>query len=133
MPAIDQCEPAIIRAFEKQGWKVKNHPFSIRIDEQERISHLYADFRLRSEDNTIIVVEVKCFPESASFLDEFYRAWGQYEVYRLALINAEMDFPLYLAVPLHIYQTNFHRSFVAQTMTTLNIKLVTLIQNKRRL
>lgn len=86
MPAIDSCEPQMIRAFQKANWSIGDQPFAIRLAEKR--DHVFADLRLinRSDNAQIVVIEVKCFPDSRSQLDEFYHAVGQYLVYRSALV-----------------------------------------------
>jgi XisH protein len=62
MPAIDQCEPAVINALQKAGWVVTHQPLFLRLDSHEAI---YADLRLQhQQDNqAIIILEVKCFAD----------------------------------------------------------------------
>lgn len=81
MPALDQCEPQVIRALQKAGWVVTHQPLQIRVSRNEAV---YADLRLiqPAVKQTIIIVEVKCFAGKRSLLDEFYHAVGQYIVYR---------------------------------------------------
>lgn len=123
VPAIDQCEPQVVRALEKAGWVVIDQPFAIRVSRQEGI---LADLRLRNLQNsiTVIVVEVKCFSERKSFWDEFYHAVGQYLVYRnaLKLLNIESD--IYLSVPLAAYTKFFDRRTVQAVLNDVIINIV---------
>lgn len=123
MPAIDQCEPNVIRALEKLGWRVTDRPFPIRLSRDEGV---YADLRLRSTDGqqSIIIVEVKCFSEKRSILDEFYHAVGQYLLYREALQLKNISVPLYLSVPRTIYDTFFARRMVQAVLKNANIKIM---------
>ncbi|GIK65142.1 MAG: hypothetical protein BroJett018_29360 [Chloroflexota bacterium] len=123
MPAIDQCELNVIRALEKLGWRVTDQPFPIRLSRNEGV---YADLRLRSTDGqqSIIVVEVKCFSEKRSILDEFYHAVGQYLLYREALHLKNITVPLYLSVPRTIYDTFFARRMVQAVLKNANIKIM---------
>lgn len=123
MPAIDQCEPNVIRALEKLGWRVTHQPFPIRLSKDEGV---YADLRLRSLDGqqSIIIVEVKCFSEKRSVLDEFYHAVGQYLVYREALQLRNLPVPLYLSVPRNIYDTFFRRRMVQAVLKNANIMIM---------
>lgn len=103
MPAIDDCEPQIIRAFAKLGWALVRRSFPLRMNSKM----LYADLLLQQTQTeaSLIVVEVKCFPERGSHINQFYTAIGQYFVYRLLLEKQAPDIRLVLAIPLHIYQT----------------------------
>jgi hypothetical protein len=60
MTAIDTCEAQVIRAFEKEAWRVKQKPLYLRLP--DRI--LWIDLALERQTDqgaeTIIVVEVKC-------------------------------------------------------------------------
>lgn len=125
MPAIDICEPAVIRALEKAGWMVLDQPYSIRFDES-RLDYVFADLRLRHNDpdQTIIVVEVKCFAVGRSFLDEFYHATGQYIVYRNALKIRGIDLPVYLAVPLRAYKGFFQKRLIQSAIDDVRAKIV---------
>jgi hypothetical protein len=110
MPAIDVCEPEIIRALQKDGWQVLAKPHNIRLDER----YLYADFRAgrftAEGEQTIVVMEVKCFTDPKDDLDEIYKTIGQYSLYRSAMDAAgDSDLPLYLAIP----EIAYHR-FEAQ-------------------
>lgn len=123
MPAIDQCEPQVIRALQKQGWIVTRRPFAIRLGKGESI---YADLRLVSaqDQRVIIVVEVKCFSEKRSILDEFYHAVGQYLFYRDVLVLKNINTPIYLSVPLNIYDTFFNRETVKTVVQNAQIKVI---------
>ena len=116
MPAIDNCEPAVIKALEKAGWHVTDQPYIITLGEK----YLFADLRLRDKDNQeIMIVEVKCFPESKSDLDSLYGAIGQYLLYRSALSENGISDIIYLSIPLRIYDTLIQedavRSLIAQS------------------
>ncbi|HRF95979.1 MAG TPA: element excision factor XisH family protein, partial [Aggregatilineales bacterium] len=76
MPAIDVCQPQIIRALEKDGWRVylRNAHFyndgeSIYIDLGIEKSH-------PPNENQHLFIEIKCFPEKRT-LSELYLALGQ--------------------------------------------------------
>jgi hypothetical protein len=123
MPAIDVCEPAVIRALEKAGWVVVDHPATIHLG-RGKGNFIYADLRLRRHDSnqTIIIAEVKCF--TRGLLDEFYHAVGQYVVYRNVLRLNNIATSVYLALPQHIYDTFFQRAFVQATLDDIHMKLV---------
>lgn len=124
MPVIDACEPQVIRAFEKAGWVVINHPFTIRLPDA---SHFYADVRLQHADRQIIVVEVKCFPGTRSVLDEMYHAIGQCVVYQAALEKMDLPFNLYLALPLSVYELHLHPPTVLRSaLFRAKIRLVVI-------
>jgi hypothetical protein len=125
MPALDTCEPQIIRALEKAGWIVTHQPFAIRVAKDEGV---FADVRLQHADhaNVIIVVEIKCFSEKRSLLDTFYHAVGQYLVYRNALMLKHMEADLYLTVPKTVFEDFFQRLSVQSVVKDAKIKLIVI-------
>lgn len=125
MPALDRCEPQVVRALEKQSWRVTDRPYSIRVDEG-RGGFIYADLRLEHthRKESIIVVEIKCFAETYSLLDQFYGATGQYAGYRSALTLTNVHAPVYLAVPSTIYPTFFQKPLVQAILKDIGVKLI---------
>jgi hypothetical protein len=122
MPAVDSCEPAVIRAFEKAGWEILEQPVKLLIAKKEIF---LADLRLRqvASHQTVVVVEVKCF-SSENVLPDFYSAIGQYLHYRAALAIMGIDEPVYLSIPLSIFDDFFRRSSVQYVINDVKIKLV---------
>jgi hypothetical protein len=125
MPAIDQCEPQVIRALQKQGWEVTHQPFAVRID-RGRPAYVYADMRLRRirDQVSLIVVEVKCFAGTRTLLDEFYQAIGQYVVYRHALEMNGVQTPIYLTVPDTVYATFLQGALIEAVLHDIQVKLI---------
>lgn len=134
MPAIDQCEEQVIRALEKAGWLVTHQPFAIRIN-KKRAGYVYADLRLRQKTNnqTIIVIEVKYFASTRTHLDEFYQAVGQYMSYRNALTINDMQLPVYLSVPSSVFTTFFQIPLIAAVVADAQIKLVVIDLEKEEI
>jgi hypothetical protein len=110
MPVLDDCHPQVGRTLQKAEWRVSLKPFTIPIA-SGHVIHLdiKAEHSNNGQKQTIIVMEVKCFPASRAATTELYMAVGQYIVYRSLLIEKNMDFPLYLVVPSHAYHTIFQR------------------------
>lgn len=125
MPAIDQCEPAVINALQKAGWVVVDRPFSIQVDKPKR-TYVYADLKLHHNSNnqTVVIIEVKCFAVHDRLFNEFYAAIGQYVTYREALRLLPEQSPLYLVVPSNVYGTFFQMNVIQSVLTTLQIKLI---------
>lgn len=123
MPAIDHCEAAIINAFVKAGWQITEHPFFMRSSTERG---LFADFKAeRLEGDKIeqvVIVEVKCFPESGSILEEFYRAVGQYLCYFAALKLRNLADALHLAMPNKVYYEVIARELAI--VPVQNIKII---------
>lgn len=122
MPAIDQCEPQIIRALAKAGWHILKRQYPLRLGWNR--GAVFADLRLQRGTDQILVVEIKCFPEQLSQLEEFYHAVGQYMLYRNALKINNIQEPIYLAIPLTIYHTFFQVEAIQSTLEDAKIKLI---------
>jgi hypothetical protein len=123
MPAIDVCEPQMIRALEKRGWRVVRKPFLILVRGR---GNVYADIALEeiSTRRRIVVVEVKYFTQPNTVLDDFYSAVGQYLFYRNAIKLERGELPVYLAIPLPIYEELFSLPAVQTTVEDAKIKLI---------
>lgn len=132
MPAIDQCEPQVIRAFQKAGWVVTDQPYFIRVGEEEAI---FADLRLEhlQEKQPIIVVEVKCFARKSAMIDEFYHAVGQYVFYRNALQLRGLLTEIYLSVPADVYMSFFMRQTIQSVINDVKIKVVVVDIDKEEI
>ena|GEM_PF-237780 len=105
VPAIDSCEPQVVRALDKADWAVTDRPAPIWIGQGRKF--VYADLRLEHRVNheQAIIVEVKCFPNKRNQLHEFYTALGQYLLYRTGLELRRRTERVYLAMPEAVYQT----------------------------
>ncbi|MDX1995938.1 MAG: element excision factor XisH family protein [bacterium] len=106
MPRLDECHPQVVRALEKAGWTVEPRPYRIFLDRRHT---LHIDIEAKQNQQTIIVVEVKCFTTPDEETTDLYIALGQYQVYRGLLDEHNLDFPLYLAVPSQAYYSVFQR------------------------
>ncbi len=119
MPVLDTCQPQIIRALEKENWKVSTSPFLIPLP--SRRSRLIADIKASRGDEDIIVAEVKCFERNIP--DELYTAIGQYLIYRDLINKMEVIRPLYLAIPTTAYEGIFQEMAMGVIVTN-QIKLI---------
>jgi hypothetical protein len=133
MPATDNCEPQIIRALEKASWDVVDKPYTIFLPQEK--GFVLADLRLqhRVTKQRMIVVEVKCFNSGQPVVDEFYRAVGQYWMYRSGIRLKQIDYPVYLAVPSHIYATFFQRAVIQNIIHESGIKILVVNLEKEEI
>ena len=118
MPALDHCHDIVVRALEKDGWDVDSKPFSLRLVNQK--TSLYVDIRASRGQETIILVEVKCFTND--LLAEIYTAIGQYQFYRMVIEQRQLLYPIYLAVPSDAYYGIFRS--VLPLAEQINMKLI---------
>ncbi len=121
MPARDRCEPQVIQALQKDGWTLVSQPFSIRVS---RVENALADLSFRRDETTVIVIEVKCFDGIRPLQDELYHAVGQYIFYRNAMRLVGLNLPLFLTVPLEVYQTFFQRQTVQAVIQEAKIQII---------
>jgi hypothetical protein len=126
MPATDQCEDQVIKALRKDGWQIVDNPFPSRLTEY--YNYAFADLRCQRRVNgvsqQVIVVEIKYFSRSGSFLHDFYGAVGQYVFYRNAMRLEGYADALYLAVPDWLEERLFSIAAAQDTIAELNILLV---------
>jgi hypothetical protein len=121
MPAIDACEPQVIRAFEKAGWVVIQRPLTIRLSSKRRV---FADLVMEQQAQQIIVVEVKCFSSGEKVLDQLYHAIGQYMVYQAGLDRIGYDHPLYLILPFPVYTKLAPLEPIQTTLSRAKIRII---------
>jgi hypothetical protein len=124
MPNTDSCEPQVIRALNKIGWSVIKKTYAIALDKSG--GFVYADLQMRQKSNPrrIMIVEVKCFSDRAARLNEFYRAVGQYVVYRNGLQRDGFTGEIYLALPIQIYKDLIQLDPVRDTLDEIKMKLI---------
>jgi len=112
----DACHEEVAEALRREGWQVENESRRVYMDRAINI-----DLRaVRASENTFI--EVKCFPQLA-IPDEQYTAVGQYLMYRTFLRLIQIPDPLYLAVPVTIYDDEFD-VVMKETLNEYHIKLL---------
>lgn len=120
MSKLDACHWQVVHALEKAGWTVDPKPLAL----VDRISAMMVkmDVYARREENSQIIVEIKCYPEHNK-TQELYISFGQYLLYRAFLEIRGISAPLYLAVPKAIYDKHFHR-VIRKAVADNGIKLM---------
>lgn len=117
----DKNHDAVVTALRKQGWIASPKPFRIVMG----LRNLYVDIQaLRLEKEEAIFVEVKTFDETASPVEVFTQAMGQYALYRFALDAIGNNAPLYLAVPESAVAGILSEKLGQIVIARLNMKLV---------
>jgi hypothetical protein len=123
MPAYDQCHDQVIRALQKEGWNINRQQVKLPFDERRLYIDLKASRGLNGRRQTILLVEVKCFPDEKTFLADLYTAIGQYILYRTILDSNGVSFPLYLSIPQSVFVTQFNQ-IIRDACRQHQIKLV---------
>ncbi len=103
MPALDVCEPPILRALQKDGWAIITKPFAIRTHKYTVYADCLLERKQNGQNEQVIILEVKCFSNPQADLQEFYGAVGQYQFYRAAVAANQSATAVFLAVPHHAY------------------------------
>ena len=85
MPAIDVCHSQVVHALQKDGWTVDPQPFTIRVQRRRGFIDIIANQSINGTSQQILLAEVKCFQDQASWTNDLYAAIGQYIVYRTML------------------------------------------------
>jgi hypothetical protein len=124
MPNLDKCQPQVANALRKDGWTVIEKASPIRYERIFVLADLSATRQHNGTVEQLIIVEVKCFSDSRVYLDELYRAIGQYLIYRSALRVRDGTETLYLAVPTHAHIELFQRRVVRDTIREAGIRLL---------
>jgi hypothetical protein len=108
MPAYDQCHDQVIRALQKEGWSIRSQQYKLAFEGRK----LYVDVEaVRGSNGTgehILLVEIKCFADRDRFVSDLYNAIGQYILYREIVNATTLPLPLYLTIPLAVYNTEFN-------------------------
>lgn len=124
MSALDHCEEETIRAFQKEGWQVRDKPFLIRITDGNLRADVSFERQVGDSLEQIIVVEIKCFSDFQRDLVEFYKAIGQYQTYRTALRLDNVPVGLYLTIPQTAYERFAARPEYIETLREAQVKYV---------
>jgi hypothetical protein len=107
MPALDNCQPSVIRALEKSGWFIENAPFRLKMEQRVYYIDLKASQQHNGTKLTVLFAEIKCFGSGSVISQEIYGAFGQYLIYRSALKTENIAIPLYLVIPKFTYELYF--------------------------
>jgi hypothetical protein len=107
MPAFDLYHDAVKQALLKDGWVITHDPLHLRWGRKDMYVDLGATrliMATRAEEK--IAVEVKSFV-SASEMEAFRDAIGQYAIYRAVMRRTYPDYTLYLAINATVFNSLF--------------------------
>jgi hypothetical protein len=103
VPAFDRCHEQVVHALEKDGWRVLREHMKLAFSKRR----VFVDLQVARGDNghrqDILLIEVKCFSDPDSYLQDIYTAIGQYITYRAILMDMDVNIPLYLSIPEGIF------------------------------
>ena len=103
MPAIDNCQPQVIHALEKDGWRVFSRQSRFVFEGRIVYIDLHVNRQINGSREELFLAEVKCFADDTQYTHDLYTALGQVIMYRGILDARNINIPLYLVIPHHIY------------------------------
>lgn len=122
--ARDLIHYHVRRALEKEGWNIKSDPYRLSVDGVTLEIDLGAEKVVQAEKNgEKIFIEIKTFNQK-SILYAFYGAFGQYICYRDGLRDSDINAPLYLAIPLSVFEKIEENLFLSQRIRQHNVKVI---------
>lgn len=133
MAAKDLYHEAVVKALEKEGWKITHDPYSFKAGGVKFVIDLGGEKVIAATKGVEkIAVEIKSFIK-LSPVQDFHEAAGQYDNYRLALELREPERVLYLAIPRRAYRTFFQLPFVQYAIKRKEIKLIVYVPKEEKI
>lgn len=74
MPAFDQCHEQVVRALQKEGWRVTGEQIRLTTGKRNAFIDMRVARGFNGNGRTILLVEVKCFPPDSDRNGELYSA-----------------------------------------------------------
>lgn len=125
MPRLDAYHQLVKNALAKDGWKITDDPFVIQYGNVRMQADLGAEKIFAAEkDSRKIVVEVKVFDGTGSFISKFHTATGQYGNYKALLQKINPDRQIYLAISNFTYLDYFCGIGIQEILAYHKIKLI---------
>jgi len=124
MPAFDLYHDVVKQALIKDGWIITHDPLHLRWGRKDMYVDLGAKrliMATRAEEK--IAIEVKSFV-SASEMEAFRDAIGQYAIYRAVMRRTYPDYTLYLAVTDVVFNSLFEEPIGQLMIEDENLKLI---------
>jgi len=124
--AKDVFHNHVKEALIKDGWTILKDPLSITVDGGDRrveIDLSAEKILIATKETEKIAIEIKSFL-SASLLNEFNSALGQYLTYRDILTDFNYSEILYLAIRLETYDAILLSPFIQKQIRRYRIKLL---------
>ncbi|MFN4255206.1 MAG: XisH family protein [Saprospiraceae bacterium] len=122
--ARDTYHDAVRLALEKEGWTITDEQHKFSTGDASFEIDLFAERLIVAErGDERIAVEVKSFL-SQSPMNKFHEAVGQYENYLIALEEYDPERRLFLAIPLHLWETFFQKPFVQKVISRRGMRLI---------
>ncbi len=138
MSRRDKYHYNVKEALEKEGWKVTDDPYILRVKDEKNIVKSFpvdlgAEKLIAAEKGTIkIAIEVKTFEES-SVINAYHKALGQYMDYLAGLELQEPNRKLYLAISTKAYQALMENPLSKLSLRRFNVRVIIVNINTNRI
>ena len=120
--AKDSLHEAVRQALLNDGWTITHDPYKMTGYDPRWEIDFGAEKVIAAERGAEkIAVEAKSFLET-SFAHEFHGILGQYLNYRAGLKRLEPNRQLFLAVPLEIWEVEFQRIGIVNSINDYDVK-----------
>jgi hypothetical protein len=129
MPAKDRYHDTVVTALKHEGWTVTDEQVMLILKER----WLWIDLQAQRDDDKIVLIEVKGFENMPSPVAYLASVVGQYVIYLAALEYLEVDYPLYLAVPVAAYESILQESLSQQVIKRIGMKFVVFEPEKEQI
>jgi hypothetical protein len=126
MPQLDFYHEVVRRALEKAGWRITSDPLRIGIDNLRVYIDLIAEQVVLADNGRFpiaVAIEVKSF-EGKSAVNEFQKGLGQYLMYLEIIEEKGLDYTLYMAVTLDIYNAFFQKGIIQKLVRKYGVNLI---------
>ncbi|MEY4903304.1 MAG: hypothetical protein RLZZ292_1119 [Bacteroidota bacterium] len=131
--ARDLLHQVVKQALIKDGWTITHDPYRMEDYDPEWEIDFGAEKIIAAERALEkIAVEVKSFLE-LSFANEFHKILGQYLNYTSGLKRLEPERQLFVAVPLTVYEEDFQRRGIQNSVEDYNVKIVIFDKDKKEI
>ena len=124
MPARDKYHDIVRNALIKDGWKITDDPFSLKIGERDAFIDIGAEKIFTAEkEGRKIAVEVKSFIGNSAIAD-LQNALGQFIFYQDFLMEIEPERILFLAVRQNVFINLFQEPVGQKFVENKRLKLL---------
>jgi hypothetical protein len=133
MPQKDFYHDLVVQALLQDGWTITDDPLRLAYGGRNVYVDLGAEQPIGAEkEGRKIAVEIKSFL-GESDVTELSGSVGQYKLYRNILAETDAERSLYLAVPLHVYESIFKEPIGQLMVEREQLQLIIFDKKQRRI
>jgi hypothetical protein len=122
--ARDKIHEVVKKAVENDGWEITDDPLILLFEDDSIAIDLAAEKIIIAEKGTKkIAIEIKTF-DQPSLIYEFHKAIGQYFNYQTALLEANENRELFVAIPETILNKLLQNHIIKKSIERIKMKLI---------